>query len=682
MFFLYQNEYGIFDIHTTQAMSSILKFSVFFLLLGILVSCSSTIDLETNDSPPVSDVLNYIGTPKSKSDRSSLSFSDQGAWFSYGLPEDNTCGFSGPFLMTQSNGTWSSKCLSELELKIDGKEVDLSQFKHTTTSYLSHLENRFDSENLEIIQELFFASGKSSVTRTRIFNKQNHIISAQPIWKGVILDSSLHFSKEGKELHLNSSESDFFGVLNCFEDATMVVDSLQYKTTLSKREIAAKSSTELINGLSFLDQIDQNEKEIVLMTYNDFSTILKSRVEEKESQLANLNLNPIWADSIQEILSAKTILTLQNNWRTASGELKHDGVFPSYHYVWFHGFWAWDSWKHAAALAHINPDLAKDQIKAMYDYRTEDGFIPDCLFRDTTDESHNYRNTKAPLSAWAVYEVFATTNDTAFVKEMYCNLQLQHGWWYANRDHDSDGICEYGSTDGTVVAAKWESGMDNAVRFDNSKILKNKNGAYSLDQESVDLNAYLYAEKIYLSRLGAALNNSTLEKNYFEEARTLKKAIQNQFYDPETGWFYDTDLSGENFIKVMGCEGWIPLWANVATEEQANRVQQNMMDESKFNTMMPLQTLSADHPKFKPNRGYWRGPNWLDQSYFGVKGLYNYGFKTEAHVLATKLVYNAEGLIEKGPSIRENYQPITGAGLEAQNFSWSAAHYLLLLMEK
>lgn len=41
--------------------------------------------------------------------------------------------------------------------------------------------------------------------------------------------------------------------------------------------------------------------------------------------------------------------------------------------------------------------------------------------------------------------------------------------------------------------------MDNAVRFDEAVLMKNNNKAWSLNQESVDLNAYLYAEKIFIS---------------------------------------------------------------------------------------------------------------------------------------------------------------------------------------
>ena len=47
-------------------------------------------------------------------------------------------------------------------------------------------------------------------------------------------------------------------------------------------------------------------------------------------------------------------------------------------------------------------------------------------------------------------------------------------------------------------------------------------------------------------------------------------------------------------------------------------------------------------------------------------------------MFTNKLWQNAEGLLKDG-EIRENYHPISGKGLNAKNFSWSAAHILLLL---
>ena len=389
-----------------------------------------------------------------------------------------------------------------------------------------------------------------------------------------------------------------------------------------------------------------------------------------------------WQDSSYKNLVTKTVLTLQNNTRIGAGELKHAGIFPSYHYKWFLGFWAWDSWKHAVAVSHYNSDLAKDQIRAMYDFQLDNGFILDCVFRDTTLEKHNYRNTKPPLSAWAVWEVYKQGGDIDFVKEMYPKILKQHNWWYAFRDYDNDGICEYGSTDGTLKAAKWESGMDNAVRFDKSEIVENFDGAFSLNQESVDLNSYLYAEKLYLAKMAQVVKLEEDIHLFSTQAADLKTVIQNQFFDEKTGWFYDTSIDGETFIDVMGCEGWIPLWVNAATNEQAEAVKNNMINPNYFNTKVPFQTLNASHHSFKPDRGYWRGPNWLDQAYFGVVGLHNYGYHEDAYRATYKLIHNAEGVLGKGTSIRENYNPITGEGLESQNFSWSAAHYLLLLLNE
>ena len=101
-----------------------------------------------------SNILDYRGTPSSPGDRSSLAFSDQGAWFAYGFPsaEEKTLGFSGPFLMTQGQGEWSSKALSHLELIHEGtqEKLDLDDFASSQTSYNSHLKQVFENEKLQL----------------------------------------------------------------------------------------------------------------------------------------------------------------------------------------------------------------------------------------------------------------------------------------------------------------------------------------------------------------------------------------------------------------------------------------------------------------------------------------------------------------------------------------------------
>lgn len=169
-------------------------------------------------------------------------------------------------------------------------------------------------------------------------------------------------------------------------------------------------------------------------------------------------------------VAAKSIVTLLSNWRSKRGALFHDGIVPSHAVSYFVGCWAWDCWRFSAAMASFYPELAKDNIRVMFDYQQPDGMIIDCIYPDAS--ANNERDSKPPLAAWAVNEIYEHTHDTAFVREMYPKLLKYHKWWYAKRDHDKNHICEFGSVDGTLVAAAWESGMDNAIRFDGTKMLQ------------------------------------------------------------------------------------------------------------------------------------------------------------------------------------------------------------------
>lgn len=586
------------------------KIRIYILNISVIIFVSSCNLCENNSLFFKTDLsentLDYVGTPSSPHDRNSLAFSDQGAWFAYGFPSDTNYfgGFSGPFLLTQENGIWSSKSLSHLNLLNNKTKttIDWTDFSVRRKSFNSHLEQLFKNDQLEITQTLYYSSPHSVIIITQIKNLSDQPINLQATWTGKLLTDNLHINQSAERIIIKSDKSTAEGFIRAFNFKYASIESSDssYLIMLDDFELKKNATKQLILSQTFIFPEYEFESEQLQLRNREKHPFkyLNERKKEKEKQLNKLykKLDKPWQKPIYKNLISKSVLSLQNNWRIPAGELKHSGLFPSYHYIWFHGFWAWDSWKHAAALAHFNTSLAKEQIKAMYDFIDEDGFIADCVYRDTTIENHNLRNTKLPLSAWAIWKVYEQDKDDNFLIKLYPKLLKQHYWWYANRDHDKDGLCEYGSTDGTLIAAKWESGMDNAVRFDDSQILKNLDGAYSLNQESVDLNAYLYAEKNYLIKIATALKLDEDITIIKEEALELKNKIQTQFYDSQTGWFYDTSIDGDTFIKVMGCEGWIPLWAEVATKEQAKAVKNNMMLAEQFNTKVPFQTLTANHP--------------------------------------------------------------------------------------
>ena len=66
--------------------------------------------------------------------------------------------------------------------------------------------------------------------------------------------------------------------------------------------------------------------------------------------------------------TVKAMETLITNWRSPAGMFKHSGLTPSMSYKWFNGVWGWDTWKNAAGIARIDPELAKDGIRCMFDY--------------------------------------------------------------------------------------------------------------------------------------------------------------------------------------------------------------------------------------------------------------------------------------------------------------------------
>lgn len=317
-------------------------------------------------------------------------------------------------------------------------------------------------------------------------------------------------------------------------------------------------------------------------------------------------------------------------------------------------------------------------MRTLFDYQAENGMVPDFIGYDR--RYNNWRDTKPPLAAWGTMNIYRETGDKDFLREMFDKLCRFHNWWYEDRDHDHNGICEYGSTDGTLIAAAWESGMDNGVRFDNTVMLRNKDGAWSMNQENICLNSFLYAEKLILAEMAGILGEHDMGVKLENEAKKVKEYVQTRMFDPETGFFYDTRLESGDFVKVMGAEGWLPLWAGIATEEQAKSVMDKMMDEHRFNSTLPLGTLDVSHPALRPVRGYWRGPVWVDQVYFGITGLRRYGFNEEADFLMEKFLDNAQGLAGNG-AIHENYNPLTGEALNSPNFGWSSALIIKMLLE-
>lgn len=413
---------------------------------------------------------------------------------------------------------------------------------------------------------------------------------------------------------------------------------------------------------------------------------VKARMEHS-IQKAKTYPVPAWCNTPElqndrEIIIEKSIKTMYHNYLAPIARIRYEGIVPSP--TTFNGLWSWDSWKHAVAMAYIDKDLAENSIRGLYDYQDEAGMIPDCVFADTnnfTGSTCVTTLTKPPLSGWAIWEIYQQTKDVSFVKEMFPKLLKYHEWRYIYRDINQNGLCELGASINDIGVARCEM-ADNAIRYDDVKLIQKSDSCYSMNIESVDLNAYLYQEKEIIVKMAKLLNEKEIAKKYEKDKEVLKKRIQKVFFDSKTGFFYDIRMDNGSFVLSQESGGWTPLFTGVATKEQAERVKENMMNEETFNTLVPLPTASKSLPKFNPVNGYWRGPVWIDQFYFGYMGLLNYGYKKEAEYLLKKLLENGQGITEPNTELREYYNPLTGVAGGARNFGWTSAHLLMMMLQK
>ena len=579
-------------------------------------------------------------------------FTDAGSWMGFTLPQKDhwVNGFCGPFSLDMNRRQWMAQSAVTVGYADQANVI----FTPDSTCYFpGELYLSASSEEGKIIQRLNFLDASTALLRIhsdagkelsltasqwgkeiQVQTDQNTVIARHPSGEIVALtftpDVSVKGTDNNYQAKINGSEHDTYVAISFYTGEKELSAGLQ------KAQLALSNPQEGLKAN-------------------------KERWEGYLTKILRKDMKPEY-----DRIAVKAVVTLISNWRTHRGGLLHEGIVPSHAAYYFVGFWAWDTWRFSAALAKFDPELAKDNIRAMFDYQQPDGMIIDCIYTDPAE--NNARDSKPPLVSWAVDEIFTHTNDTAFISEMYPQY---YKWWYNKRDHNRNGMCEYGSTDGTLEAAAWESGMDNAIRFDDAKMLKNNGAedAWSMDQESVDLNAYLALECKLLKKFASILGVTFDGPDYSSQ-------VADYFFDKEKGFFFDRRLKDGSFIQEPGCEAYTPLWTEVATADQVKAMLPLLTDTAKFSTYIPFPTVAADNPKYNP-RGYWRGPIWLDQTYFAIRGLRNYGYNKMADEYTLQVFDRLQGLKEGAP-IHENYGTHTGELLKAPHFSWSSSHLLML----
>ena len=721
-------------------------------------------------------------------------FFDLGAWHGHLLPDGPTTmgGFPGVALLTEEYINFMATNFDRLTVYQNGKKVD---FTLEAYSLPGALVQKLSSKTVQVEMTLRFASSHTSLLETKITSNT----PLDLVWDGELLEKL--DAKEGKPLSDKTIDGEYpdyqrkiiatrdglkvtFGkvrstwdLLTSGESEYQVHKSLAMNTTVDGHRFTSKAhingSTTLYTTYSHLltaQEVSKEQAQIRDILARPSSYMLASQQRWEEYLKKGLN-NPDTTPE-QTRVAVKAIETLNGNWRSPGGAVKHNTVTPSVTARWFSGnqTYAWDSWKIAFAMVHFNPEIAKESIRALFDWqiqpndpvRPQDaGMILDLVTWNPIPErggdggNWNERNTKPSLAAWSVMEVYNVTQDKAWLEEMYPKLVAYHDWWLRNRDHNGNGVPEYGATrdkahntdsgdmlftvkkgdkeetlsglknyaaviskgqyDSLTIpaqeAAGWESGRDDAavfgfidkdqldkyvanggkrsdwvVKFAENRSHDGKLLGYSLLQESVDQASYMYSDNHYLAEMATLLGKMQDAKRYQALAAKLADYINTCMFDANTQYFYDVRIedkplangcAGKPIVeRGKGPEGWSPLFNGASTQPHADAVVKVMLDPKEFNTFVPLGTAALTNPAFGPDI-YWRGRVWVDQFWFGLKGMARYGYRDDALKMADTFFKHAKGLTADGP-IQENYNPLNGAQQGAPNFSWSAAHLYML----
>lgn len=315
--------------------------------------------------------------------------------------------------------------------------------------------------------------------------------------------------------------------------------------------------------------------------------------------------------------------------------------------------WSWDHCFTALALGQGDMELAMDQWMQPFPLMDATGRLPDMWKAPGRIE---WYATKPPIHGWALSKLMDMAEiPRPRLAEAYRVLERWTEFWFSERDRDRDGVPSY-------LTLGNDSGWDNATLFDEG-----------CEIESPELSAYLILQMKALERVARNLGDDDGARKWNQRRAQFKAA------------FLAHSWNGERFLaKRSGTHEFdpapssmLPLMTLALGEElSAEQVERNLQHLQPFMTEFGPASERPDSPKFKAD-GYWRGPIWAPTTYLLIDGLRRAGRTREAEDIATRFLR----LGERSGGDYENYHPITGEGLCAPGYTWTAAVRVLLLHE-
>ena len=299
-------------------------------------------------------------------------------------------------------------------------------------------------------------------------------------------------------------------------------------------------------------------------------------------------------------------------------------------------------------------------VDIFLDHQSENGFIPRAIDPPTLHRKDEPTEMVKPFLAQILLLCLHEDGQIDFLKsgDRFDRLTAYLKYWLFDLDKRGAGLSYWRSSPHT--------GMDNQ---------RERAGDWGSDfGEGVDLNSYLCRELRAYSLLCRAIGRVDAAKKADKWYEYRKNAVLSACWDETDGFFYDVDARTGECIKVKSVAGFAPMWAGIATKEQAERlVREHLLNPDEFARPFPVPAYAAGwegySAMFLPGDigCAWRCNTWIPTNYMVFEGLRLYGYEVEAADLARRTA----DMVDKA-GFREYYASETGEGCGLDPFwGWS-----------
>lgn len=377
----------------------------------------------------------------------------------------------------------------------------------------------------------------------------------------------------------------------------------------------------------------------------------------------------------------------------------YDFVCPStetYPFQWF-----WDSCFHAIALSHFDTERAESEIAGLLANQQDDGLIPHVILwqRDRFEASVStyaiaFRTgwlsdqMQPPLLAEAVAATARRGRGAEYIAEVLPSVRRFYDWCHDVRDPDGDGLI--------AVLQADETGLDHSPKFDEylgigeltddeflagwhrvadryAEVGRRSDEMFSLDRfvvEDVMVNTIYAENQRVLADLCADVGEDDAAGGYRSRADHTERALLDKAWDADRGLFFDLAGLVERPLEVNTVTCLFPLLLRATGDEVAERLVRHLTDPAEYDAAYPVPSVAMNERGYDPGvvarNLVWRGPTWMSSNWYLVRGLRRHGH----HDLATHITERSVELVRRS-GFREYYNPETGEGNGAPDFSWT-----------